>query len=134
MPRATRPAWRCRDARGAAVVDLVLVLVVLLPLVTAVLQVGLTLYVRNVLASAASEGARHAAVLGNGPAEGRAEARDQITGALSGRYAEGISARPRVLGGAPAVEVRIEATVPVLGLGGPGVSFTVSGSAVRELP
>ena len=56
-----RPArWR-RDQRGAAVVDVVLVLVVLVPVVFGILQLGLVLFVRNTLASAASEGARVAA-------------------------------------------------------------------------
>ena len=40
--------------RGAAVVDFVLVLLVLLPLVLGILQLALVLHVRNTLASAAS--------------------------------------------------------------------------------
>ena len=44
--------------RGAAVVDFVLVLLVLLPLVIGILQLALVLHVRNTLASAAAEGAR----------------------------------------------------------------------------
>ena len=51
--------------RGAAVVDFVLVLLVLLPLVIGILQLALVLHVRNTLASAAAEGARHAAVAGS---------------------------------------------------------------------
>ena len=47
-----------RGERGAAVVDFVLVLVVLVPLFLGLLQVGLVLHVRNTLTAAASEGAR----------------------------------------------------------------------------
>lgn len=121
-----------RTQRGAAVVDFVLVMVVLLPLVLGVMQLALVLYVRNTLASAAAEGARYAATLGHRPADGAARARSQITGVLSGRYAVGVTAHPSSVDGAPAVEVSITAKVPALGLGGPAVSFTVSGHAVQE--
>ena len=61
-----------RDQRGSAVVDFVLVLVVLVPIFLGILQVALVLLVRNTLASAASEGARYAATLDRGPADGAA--------------------------------------------------------------
>ncbi len=123
---------RRRDARGSAVVDFVLVLVVLIPVVLGILQVALVLLVRNTLASAASEGARYAATLDRGPADGAARTRSQITGALSGRFARDIDAHPAVVDGAPGVEVVVHATVPALGLGGPGISLTVAGHAVEE--
>ena len=44
--------------RGSAVVDFVLVMVVLVPLVLGIAQVGLVLHVRNTLTAAASDGAR----------------------------------------------------------------------------
>src|SRR4051794_19768609 len=54
--------WRVvrssRSCRGAAVVDFVLVVGVLLPVVLGVLQLALVLFVRNTLASGASEGGR----------------------------------------------------------------------------
>ena len=34
--------------------------------------------------------------------------------------------------GAPGVEVTVHAVVPALGLGGPGISLTVTGHAVEE--
>lgn len=123
---------RRRDARGSAVVDFVLVLVVLIPVVLGILQVALVLLVRNTLASAASEGARYAATLDRGPADGAARTRSQIAGALSGRFARDIDAHPAVVDGAPGVEVVVHATVPALGLGGPGISLTVAGHAVEE--
>lgn len=121
-----------RDQRGAAVVDFVLVLVVLVPLFLGILQVGLVLHVRNTLASAAAEGARRAATVGASPADGAATAREQVRGALSGRFARDVSVVPVSLGGAPAYEVRITAEVPALGLGGPAVRLQVRGNAVRE--
>lgn len=120
--------------RGSAVVDFVLVLVVLVPMVLGVVQVALVMLVRNTLAAAASEGARYAATVDRGPADGVALTRRQIDGALAARYARDVSARPASVGGAPGVEVVVSAEVPALGLLGPSVSLTVSGRAVEELP
>jgi Flp pilus assembly protein TadG len=121
-----------RQQRGAAVVDFVLVLVLLVPVFLGVLQVALVLFVRNTVTAAASEGARYAATLDHEPAEGAARARSQISGVLAGRYADGVSARQVTIDGAPAVEVTVHVVVPALGLGGPAVSFDVSGHAVQE--
>ncbi|GAB6986778.1 TadE/TadG family type IV pilus assembly protein [Nocardioides pyridinolyticus] len=120
------------DERGSAVVDFVLVLVVLVPLVLGILQVALVLHVRNTLASAAAEGARYAATLDRGPADGVARTRSQIDGAVSGRFAQDVAAHPATVDGAPGVEVVVHATVPALGLGGPGIELTVTGHAVEE--
>ena len=122
---------RC-DERGSAVVDFVLVMVVLVPLVLGVIQVGLVLLVRNTLASAASEGARLAATADRDAGDGVALTRRQIAGALSGRFAEQVTARRAVVGGAPGVEVTVRAEVPALGLFGPAVALEVTGSAVEE--
>ena len=95
---------RCRE-RGAAVVDFVLVLVVLVPLVLGILQVALVMQVRNTLAAAASEGARVAAAADRGPGDGAAATREQIGDAIAGRYAEDVSVRSVSIDGAPGVEV-----------------------------
>lgn len=122
------------SARGSAVVDFVLVLVVLVPVFLGVLQVALVLLVRNTLASAASEGARYAATLDRGPEDGAARTRDQIDGAISGRFARDVTARPASVDGAEGVEVTVRAVVPALGIGGPGIALEVSGHAVEEQP
>ena len=80
---------RRSSQRGAAIVDFVLVLVVLVPVFLGILQVALVLFVRNTLTAAASEGARYAATLDRGPAEGAARTRSQIEGALAGRAVDG---------------------------------------------
>jgi hypothetical protein len=127
------PACRRRDG-GAAVVDFVLVIVLLVPLVLGIMQVALVLHVRTTLAAAASEGARYAATADRGPADGVARTRSQIDAAIGGRFARQVRARPVPVDGAPGVEVVVDATVPALGLGGPAVSFTVRGHAVEEQP
>lgn len=121
------------DERGAAVVDFVLVLVVLVPLFLGVLQVGLVLHVRNTLAAAASEGARFAATADRGPDAGVARTREQIRGALADRYAEQVTARVVQRDGVALVRVEVRAEVPPLGLLGPGVPLRVAGHAVEEV-
>ena len=118
--------------RGSAVVDFALVLVLLVPLVLGILQVALTLHVRNTLASAAAEGARYAAAADRDLASGASHTRAQISGAVSGRYADDVTVREVVLDGLPTVEVVVRGDVPALGLGGPGVSFEVRGHASEE--
>ena len=124
---------RARTAeRGAAVVDFVLVLLVLLPLVLGILQLALVLHVRNTLASAAAEGARHAAVAGSSGAAGRAKVEELVDGALSQDFVRSVTVRPADVGGSPGYEAVVEADVTVLGLGGPGVHLRVEGHAIAE--
>ena len=121
-----------RGQRGSAVVDFVLGLVVLVPIFLGILPVARVLLGRTTRAAAAAEGARYAATLDRGRAAGVARTRRQIDGAISGRFARDVSARPATVDGAPGVEVVVHATVPALGLGGPGISLTVTGHAVEE--
>jgi Flp pilus assembly protein TadG len=123
-----------RHQRGAAVVDFVLVLVVLVPIFLGVLQVALVLFVRNTVTAAASDGARYAATLGHDPVDGAARTRSQISGALAGRYADEVTAREITIDGAPAVEVSVHVVIPALGIGGPAVSLDLSGHAIEERP
>lgn len=118
---------------GSAVVDYVLVLMILVPLVLGIIQLGLVLHVRNTLTAAASDGARAGAPLGATPADGAARARELIRTALADRYADGVSASTTDVGGGEAVVVRVRARVPALGLFGPAVPLDVRGHAVREV-
>lgn len=113
-------------------VDFVLVLLVLLPLVLGILQLALVLHVRNTLAAAAAEGARHAAVAGSSAPAGQAKVQELINGALSQDFVRSVSVRPAVVGGAAGYEAVVEADVTVLGLGGPGVHVRVEGHAIAE--
>lgn len=114
-------------------VDFVLVMVLLVPLVLGIAQVGLVLHVRNTLAAAASEGARVAAPLGATPADGAGRTRAMIRQALADRYADDVSASWTVVGGVPGVVVEVRARVPALGILGPAVSLTVRGHTIREV-
>lgn len=124
---------RTRDEDGAAVVDFVLVMMLLVPLVLGITQVALVLHVRNTLASAASEGARAAAPLGATPEDGAVRTRTMIRQALADGYADNVSASWTTVSGIAGSEVVVHAQVPALGLFGPSVPLTVRGHAVREI-
>ena len=124
---------RRRDESAAAIVDFVLVMVVLVPLVLGVIQVGLVLHVRNTLTAAASDGARYGASLDQGPQDGAQRTRDLIDEAIAGSYAEDVTAEATEVDGLAGVEVRVHAEVPALGLFGPAVSLDVEGHAVDEV-
>lgn len=114
-------------------VDFVLVLLLLVPLLGGVLQVALTLHVRNTLASAAAEGARHAALQGSSPEQGEAKILAQVATALPGGITPEVDVHPAVVAGSYGYEAVVEASVPVLGLGGPALKVRVSGHAVAEI-
>jgi Flp pilus assembly protein TadG len=118
--------------RGSTVVEFVLVMVVLVPLVLGIAQVGLVLHVRNTLTAAASDGARAAAPLGATPADGVQRTQELIRGALADRYADDVTASITSMQGVPATEVVVRAEVPALGLLGPSVDLTATGHAVLE--
>jgi Flp pilus assembly protein TadG len=119
--------------RGAAVVEFVLVMALLVPLVLGIAQVAMVLHVRNTLAAAASEGARASSPLGATPADGAARTRSMIRAALDDRYAQQVTSTWTTVGGLPGAEVEVRARVPALGLFGPSVPVAVTGHAVREV-
>jgi Flp pilus assembly protein TadG len=127
-----RFAARRRTDRGSAVVDFVLVMLILVPLVLGIIQLGLVLHVRNTLVAAATEGSRYGATIDRGPEQAIARTRQQIAGAIAGRYAQHISATTEVSNGVPVMVVNVSASVPPLGLWGPGVTLHASGHAVQE--
>ena len=109
-------------------------MVVLVPLVLGIAQVGLVLHVRNTLTAAASDGARAAAPLGASPADGVERTRELIRAALDDRYADQVTASITTMRGVPTTEVVVRAEVPALGLLGPSVDLTATGHAVLEEP
>lgn len=121
-----------RGERGSAVVDYVLVMVLLVPLVLGIVQLGLVLHVRNTLAAAASDGARAGAPLGATSQDAVARTRRMVSDSVSARFARSVRASETSVGGAPAVVVRVQARVPALGLFGPSVPIDVQGRALRQ--
>jgi Flp pilus assembly protein TadG len=121
-----------REERGSAVVEFTLVGILLTVLALAVVQLALALHVRNTLLDAAAEGARFAALAGSSPSDGTARTRDLISAAISPEYARDVTAGSTSVGGVPAVEVTVRATLPVIGLLGLEHGLEVSGHAALE--
>lgn len=120
------------DDGGSSPVEFVLVGSLLTLLTLAVLQLGLAVYVRNVVHDAAVEGAYHAALADVGPAEGAQRARDVITRAVGSSYADDIAAT--VVDGVAGdeVEVRIRTSLPVIALVGIAGALEVTAHAPKE--
>jgi len=114
--------------RGAATTDFVLAMIVLMPIFFGIIQLGLTILVRNTLAACASDAARYGAVYGRPSEDSRGEAQRCVQSTVSGRWVTGIQGRPS----GDIVVVDISAKVPPLGLIGPGFGIHVSGHAVKE--
>jgi hypothetical protein len=114
------------------VADFVMVSALVTVLFLATFQLALTLHVRNVLVSCASEGARVGARLGSDPALGIARSRDLVETALSDRFSQDVTATRAEVDGVQVVTVRIRAPLPVLGPLGPRSGFDVVAHAFRE--
>ncbi len=122
-----------RRESGAAVVDFVLVMLVVIPLVLGIMQVALVMHVRNVTTAAAAEGARTQAVLDAAPGAGEERTRTQVESSIGDRFVRSISVSAATVAGAPGVEVTVVSEVPALGLLGPGMTVEVTGHAVNEV-
>jgi len=130
------PEWSSDD--GAAVSEFVLVAVLLLFLFFGVMQVGVYLYVRTVVAAAAADGARYGANADVTPAAGAARARALIGSGLAGEVASGVpcsgSARSDAASGLRIVTVRCAGNLKAffLPLSVP-LRIDVRSSALREV-
>ncbi len=123
---------RLGDDRGSAPAEFVMVSGLLVVLTVAVLQLALALHVRTTLIDAASEGARYAALADSGLDGGVQRTRDLITVAVGSSYAEDVSAEVVDRGGAPVVEMHVDAPLPVIGLLGVDVGMEVTAHAPLE--
>lgn len=117
---------------GSAPAEFVLVSVLLLTLVLGVLQLGAVLLVRNTAQDAAEEGARWAALDGNGPAAGAARARQVLSSALGPAYARAVSSGTADWNGQRVAVVTVSTPLPVIGLFGVPGALTLAGHAAIE--
>lgn len=125
-----------RNDRGAAVVEFTLVSILLVALFLMVLQVGLVLHARNVMVSAAQEGARFAANADRSPADGVARTRSALEGSLG----TDLLARTEIVplppsttpNGAPVVGIRVSGPAPWVFRAVGQLTITVEGHALEE--
>ncbi len=115
-----------------------MVSVLLIALLMAVVQVGLYLHVRNVVAASAAEGARYGADYGRSAAAAGPKADEVIAQALSAHTAAGIACTGAPVGGAGGsvlVAVRCRGSVPlVLSWLGSLPGLDVTARALKEGP
>lgn len=119
------------DETGSSPVEFVLVGGLLTLLTLGVLQLGLAMYVRNVVHDAAVEGAFHAALADTTPAQGEQRTRELITRAVGDGYATEIDVSEGGLGHA-SVAVTVHATLPLIGLLGAPRGMEVTAHAPLE--
>ncbi|WP_432504892.1 TadE/TadG family type IV pilus assembly protein [Kineococcus arenarius] len=126
---------RARD-EGSAVAEFAATAGVLALLFAAVLQLAVVQHVRATAVDCAGEGARYGALVGSSPELGAQRTRELLAASLSARYAADVRAGVVPAaggdGGAPVVEVRVRAPLPVLGLLGPARVLDVRGHAAVE--
>lgn len=121
-----------RDDAGSSPVEFVLVGALLTVLTLGVLQFGLAVYVRNVVHDAAVEGAFHAALADTTLDEGAQRTRDIVSRTIGVEYATDVAVRESTSLGQETVQVRVAATLPLIGLLGAPRSMEVTAHAPVE--
>ena len=121
-----------RDDRGSGPVEFVLVGALLTVLTLGVLQLGLAIYVRNVVHDAAVEGAFHAALADTSLGEGAARTRDIVARTVGQGYASDVAVTQVGVGSAATVVVRVRTTLPLVGLLGAPRALEVTARAPAE--
>lgn len=117
------------DDSGSAVVEFVLVSVLLVVLALGIVQLALTLHVRNLMTSAAAEGARLAAEQDRSPAEGAERTSWLLQQSLGGDA--DVAVIQTAVDGAPVVEVTVERQAPFFGAWS-GLTLTATAHAYKE--
>jgi hypothetical protein len=120
------------DDRGSSPVEFVLVGSLLTLLTLAVLQLGLAVYVRNVVHDAAVEGAHYAALADTTIAQGADRTRTIIARTVGDDYAGGVDARETTDLGHAVIEVTVRTTLPLVGLLGIPAGLEVTAHAPVE--
>lgn len=118
-----------RREDGAAVAEFPLVSVLIVLIALAVIQAALILHTRNTLIDAAVQGAHHAALVGSTPEAGAARAEALV----DDRFGQSLGAEAiATVEDDGTIRVRIEATLPLVGLLGPSAGLQVEGRAIDE--
>lgn len=120
------------DERGSTPVEFVLVGVLLTVLTLGVLQLGLAVYVRNVVHDAAVEGAYYAALADVETAAGAERAREFAERAVGSDFVESATATDSRTLGYETVSVTLKTRLPIIGLLGVPRGWEVTVHAPAE--
>lgn len=122
------------DEEGSSPVEFVLVGALLTLLTLGVLQLGLAIYVRNVVHDAAVEGAYHGALADTGARDGAARTRQLISRAIGSEFASDVRAQETGPDDARTIVVTVRTTLPLVGLlGAPRAWEVVARAPVESL-
>ncbi|MCU1545887.1 MAG: pilus assembly protein [Homoserinimonas sp.] len=130
MLLTVRAVWS--SERGSAPAEFVMVSALLTIMTLSVMQLGLTLHIRNTVLDAAAEGARYAALADNALPDGVARTRDLITTALGPLYAGEVTATVGSYLGHPSTIMTVRVPLPLIGLIGLDGGLEVVGHAAME--
>lgn len=111
-------------------VDFVLVGALVTVIFVALLQLALTLHVRNTVADAASSAARYGALGDRTAADAQDRATQLVATALGPDFVQDVSVSVETRNGLDVLRVSITAPLPLIGLFGPARSLEMSGHAV----
>lgn len=106
-----------------------MVSVLLTVLTLAIVQLGLALFVRNIVNDAAVEGAFHAALADTGVAEGEARVYEMVDRAVAADLVSDVV----VVESGGIVTVTVRATLPLLGFWGVSSGMEVTAYAPKEI-
>ena len=120
------------DEAGASPVEFVLVGSLLTVLTLGVLQLGLAVYVSNVVHDAAVEGAYHAALADTSLRDGARRTAEIVTRTVGAEYASDVTVRETAGSGHPSVEVIVRCPLPLVGLLGAPHTLEVIAHAPLE--
>ncbi len=120
------------DERGSSAVEFVLVGTLLTVLTVLVLQIGVALYVRNIVHDAAMEGAQRAALADAAGDEAERVVRETAALSVGPGAVQSVSTRRTDRLGGPAVEVTVGATLPLIGVLGVPDAMEVTAYAPIE--
>ncbi|MCW3494147.1 TadE/TadG family type IV pilus assembly protein [Microbacterium sp. SSM24] len=120
------------DDEGSSPVEFVLVGALLTVLTLGVLQLGLAVYVRNVVHDAAVEGAYHAALADTSLADGAERTKEIVARTVGAGYAVEVEVRESDRLGHPVVEVSVQTVLPLVGLLGAPRTLEVTAHAPVE--
>ncbi|HIY23497.1 MAG TPA: pilus assembly protein [Candidatus Brachybacterium merdigallinarum] len=117
-----------RSDRGSAVAEFPMVAVLVIVIAIAIIQASLILHTRNTLIDAAVQGAHHAALVGSTPESGA----ERTTQLITDRFGDGYEVRATAISEEGIVTVQVSATLPLVGMLGPGATLQVEGRALEE--
>lgn len=119
--------------RGSAPVEFVLTGTLLAMITLAVLQLSLSIYVRNTVIDATAEGARFASLADHTLQDGLHRTEELIHASLGAGFETELRVRETVVLGQPAVEVIAITALPIVGVWGFFGTMEVNAVAAQEL-